>query len=105
MQDCRTGYKLSSQKSGRCCYFCNTFLREEEETEVCTEICKKRSGKGSVSSESPGGQFVIEIKASSDCEQSGMSLGLSLGVFGKIYFLKFWGEMLSGMFLKEEVRS
>lgn len=69
MQEYRTGHKLSSQKSGRCCYYCNTFLREEEET-----VSKKRSGKGSVSSESPGGQFVIEIKASSDCEQNSMSL-------------------------------
>lgn len=101
MQEYRTGHKLSSQKRGRYCYYCNTFLGEEEET-----VCKKRSGKGSVSSESPGGWFVVETKASSDCEQNSMSLGLNLGVFGKTHLLKFWGKMLLGMFLKEgEVRS
>lgn len=88
MQEYRTGHKLSSQKSGRYCYYCNTFLKEEEET-----VCKKRSGKGSISSESPGGRFVIEIKASSDCEQNSVCLGLSLGRFGKICFPKneIWG--------------
>lgn len=87
MQEYRTGHQLSSQKSGRYCYNCNTFLREEEET-----VCKKRCGKGSISSELPGGWFVIEIKDASDCEQNSVRLGLSLGVFGKTYLLKFWGK-------------
>lgn len=56
LQEYRTGHKLSSQKSGRYCYYCNTFLGEEEET-----VCKKRSGKGSVSSESVGG-LLLKLK-------------------------------------------
>lgn len=63
--------------------------------------CEKRSRKGRVSSGSPGVGFVVETKASSDCERNSVGLGSSLGVFRKIYLLSFLEEVLLGVFLKE----
>ena len=64
-------------------------------------VCEKRSMKGRVSSESQSGGFVVETRASSDCEQNSVGLGSSLGVFRKIYLLRLLQEVLLGVFPKE----
>lgn len=64
-------------------------------------VCEKRSRKGRVSSESPDGVFVLETKASSNCEQNSVGLGSSLVVFRKNSLLSFLEEVLLGVFLKE----
>lgn len=65
------------------------FLGKRKKQSVRREV-----GKEALVQNHQVGEFVIEIKTSSDCEQSSLCLGLSLGLFGKIYFPK--NEILRG---------
>lgn len=94
LKEYRAGHKLSSKKSGKYCYYCCIFLREEEKM-----VCEKRSMKGRVSSESPDEEFVLKTKASSNCEQNSVGLSWSLVVFRNNSLLSFLEEVLLEVFL------